>query len=81
MGVLTSCGKQEKPLTPKQINEIADSIYRIKLKKIQRQSKDDYDKRLPIELKPKVDSILKNNLGGQAVPTFPSDNTDTNDTI
>jgi hypothetical protein len=79
LGLFASCGKSKKPLTPQQINHIADSIYRIKLKKIQRQSRDDYDKRLPIELKPKVDSILKNNLGGQSVPAFPDDNT--NDTI
>jgi hypothetical protein len=81
VAMLASCGKQqEKALTPKQINHIADSIYKAKLKKLQNQAKEDYEKRLPIELKPKVDSILKSNLQEQPVPVFPEDNIEADDT-
>jgi len=68
-----SCGKSEKQQTPQQIEHIADSIYQVKLRKLRQQAKEDYDKRLPIELKPKVDSILRNKLDAQPVPSFPDD--------
>jgi hypothetical protein len=75
-----SCGKPERIYTPKEINHIADSIYKSKLKNLQRQAKEDYEKRLPIELKPRVDSILKNRMAEQPVPVFPDDNTGVDDT-
>jgi len=78
--IFVACGKQEKVYTPAQINQIADSIYKIKVKKLQKQAKDDYDRRLSIELKPKVDSILKNGLSEQPVPVFPDDNIGVDDT-
>lgn len=80
VSLLASCGKTEKPLSPKQINQIADSIYRSKLKNLQKQAKEDYERRMPIELKPKIDSILKNKLQEQPVPLFPDDNTGLDDT-
>jgi DNA phosphorothioation-dependent restriction protein DptG len=78
---ITSCGKEEKQLTPKQIRERADSIYKSNLKKIQQQAKEDYEKRLPIELKPKVDSILQRKMEAAPIPVFPEDNISVDDTI
>ncbi|KAA5536925.1 hypothetical protein F0919_04430 [Taibaiella lutea] len=79
--IITSCGKEEKPLTPKQIRQRADSIYKNNLKKMQQQAKEDYEKRLPIELKPKVDSILQRKMEAAPIPVFPEDNTGVDDTI
>jgi len=79
--LITSCGKEEKPLTPKQIRERADSIYNINLKKMQQRAKEDYEKRLPIELKPKVDSILQRKMEAAPIPVFPEDNIGVDDTI
>lgn len=78
--VLNSCGKTEPPLTPQQIRQKADSLYRIQLKTIKKRAKEDYEKRLPIELKPKVDSILKSGLPASPVPVFPDDNIGVDDT-
>lgn len=79
--IIASCGKEEKPLTPQQIRQRADSIYKSNLKKIQQRAKEDYEKRLPIELKPKVDSILQRKMEPVPIPVFPEDNIDTNDTV
>lgn len=68
-----ACGKKEKELTPKQIQARADSIYRSKLDKLKRQAKEDLERRLPIELKPKVDSIRNISHNVEAVPVFPED--------
>lgn len=78
---LASCGKEEKPLTPKQVRQKADSIYKTNLKKLQHQAKEDYERRLPIELKPKVDSILQRKMEAAPVPVFPEDNVGVDDTI
>lgn len=56
---LVSCGKKEKELTPEEIQFKADSIFRIKLEKLQQEAKEDLDRRMSIELKPKVDSLRK----------------------
>ncbi len=62
--ILSSCSKQERPLTPEQIQAKADSIFRIKLKKLQQEAKEDLERRMAIEVKPKADSIrnVKNNI-------------------
>ena len=78
---LASCGKEEKPLTPKQIRQQADSIYKSKLKKMKREAKEDYERRLPIELKPKVDSILQKKMDMAPIPVFPEDDADVTDTL
>ena len=54
---ISACGKKEKELTPQQIQAKADSIFQTKLKKLQQQAKEDLDRRMSIEIKPKVDSI------------------------
>ncbi|MFT4061192.1 MAG: hypothetical protein QM642_02425 [Edaphocola sp.] len=74
------CGKTERELTPQEIQQKADSIYRIKLKKIQQNAAEDYKQRLPIELKPKIDSILKRRSEPGNVPSFPNDNVGLDDT-
>ncbi len=56
---LSACGKKEKELTPKQIQAKADSIIAGKIKPMEQQAKEDLDKRMSIEVKPKVDSIRK----------------------
>ena len=70
---LAACGKKEKELTPVQIRAKADSILQSKMGKLKQQAKEDLDKRLPIEVKPKVDSILKVKRDPEQVPVFPSD--------
>ena len=79
---LTACGKEEKELSPVEINAKADSIVRNKVEKMRREAKEDLDRRLPIELKPKVDSIRNNNNKAiDPVPVFPGsdDNEDAAD--
>lgn len=81
-GVLTlgSCGKEEKELTPKQIEARADSIVASRIKQMEQQAKEDLDKRLPIEIKPKVDSIRKTKLDSMpSVPVLQED-ADSSDT-
>jgi hypothetical protein len=77
---LNACGKKEKELTPQQVKAKADSIVQTKMDKLKRQAKEDLDKRLPIELKPKVDSILRVSREPQPVPVFPEDNIGLDDT-
>lgn len=68
-----SCSKKEEGLTPAQIQARADSILKARLPALQQRAKEDYEKRLPIELKPKVDSILKIGNPVGPVPVFPED--------
>jgi len=68
---LAACGKEEKELSPAEINAKADSIVQIRVEKMRREAKEDLDKRLPIELKPKVDSIRNQNHTIDPVPVFP----------
>lgn len=75
--VLTACGKKEKELTPAQIRAKADSIVQRRMEKLRRQAKDDLDNRLPIEIKPKMDSLRKASDLVQPVPVFPGDEPDT----
>lgn len=77
---LSACGKKESELTPRQIKAKADSIVRLKMDKMKREAKEDLDKRMPIELKPKIDSILKVSRDPQPVPVFPEDNIGLDDT-
>ncbi len=63
-----SCGKKEKELTPLQIQQKADSILQTKIPGILRHAQEDLDKRLSIELKPKVDSLRN---ASWAPPTLP----------
>lgn len=79
--VVAACGKEEKELSPAEINAKADSIVQIRVEKMRREAKEDLDKRLPIELKPKVDSIRNQNHAIDPVPVFPGsgDNDDTDD--
>ena len=77
---LSACGKKERELTPRQVKAKADSIVRSRMDKLKREAKEDLDKRMPIELKPKIDSILKVSHAPQPVPVFPEDNIGLDDT-
>jgi predicted small lipoprotein YifL len=68
---LTACGKEEKELSPAEINAKADSIVQSRAEKMRREAKEDLDKRLPIEIKPKIDSIRNQNNAIDPVPVFP----------
>lgn len=57
--LLGSCVEQKTPLTPAQISARADTLYREKLVLMKKQYSDDLDLRLAIELRPKIDSIIK----------------------
>jgi len=71
---MTRCTKEEKGLTPQQVQHMADSLYKAKAEKLKQQAAEDLDRRISIELKPKVDSLL----GKTAAPVAPpSMNTDT----
>ncbi|WP_157977047.1 hypothetical protein [Taibaiella helva] len=71
--MLAACGKKEKELSPARINAIADSIVNSRMNKLRKQAKEDLERRLPIELKPKIDSILKVTHDIGPVPVFPGD--------
>lgn len=77
---LSACGRKEKELTPAQMRARADSILQSKMGKLKQQAKEDLDSRLPIEIKPKVDSILKIDHKVTPVPVFPDDNTGVDNT-
>jgi len=70
---LGACGKKQKELTPAQVRAKADSILQTRMGKLRQQAKEDLDRRLPIEVKPKVDSILKVTHDPKPVPVFPGD--------
>ena len=77
---LSACGKKEKKeLTPAQIRVKADSIAQIKIKTLQKQAKEDLDKRMSIEVKPKVDSLRNISRDIQAPPTLLQDGMDDED--
>jgi hypothetical protein len=70
---LIACGKKQKELTPQQIEAKADSILQTKIGKMRKDAKEDLEKRLSIEVKPKVDSILHRSGGIQAPPVLQED--------
>lgn len=70
---VAACAKKEKELTPAQINARADSIVHSRMKTLRQKAKEDLDRRLPIEIKPKVDSLLNVSHQAGAVPVFPGD--------
>ena len=53
-----SCTKEKKALTPDQIQVKADSILKAAMPTLKQRAEEDLHNRLPIELKPKIDSIL-----------------------
>jgi len=71
---LAGCTKEEKGLTPQQVRQMADSIYRVKAQKIRKQAAEDLDRRMSIELKPKIDSLLGRTATAAPPPLM---NTDT----
>lgn len=56
---LLSCSKENTPrLSDEEIKHKVDSIFNIKKEKMEQEAAINLDRRLPIELKPLVDSIL-----------------------
>lgn len=70
---MAACGKKEQELTPAQIRARADSIVQTKIPRLQQQAREDLERRLPIELKPKVDSIRNISKAVAPPPVFPED--------
>ncbi len=54
-----SCRKDERQLSPEEIGKRVDSIVKIKEETLRKEAQEDLNRRLSIEVKPKVDSILK----------------------
>lgn len=65
---LLSCGKQEKIPSMETLQKKADSILAPRYEQLLRESKDNFDKRRSIELKPQVDSLLHKNT---VIPPMP----------
>lgn len=59
ISAFSACTKEEKSYTRQELQQKTDSILTLEIKELHRQAKEDLDRRLPIELKPKVDSLLK----------------------
>jgi hypothetical protein len=57
--LLFSCHKDAKELSPQEIEVKVEAIVKQKEEKLRKESLDDLNHRLSIELKPKIDSILK----------------------
>lgn len=56
------CTKKEKTYTPQEMQRIVDSVVQQRAKELKQQAKTDLELRLPIELKPKVDSLLHQSI-------------------
>ena len=66
-----SCNKEVAPLSKKEIKEKVDSIYNLRIKDIDEKAQKDLEYRLKIELKVKVDSILKVKLQQPKIDSTP----------
>ena len=67
---LGACQKKEAELTKEQIQQRADSIYNSKVKRLEKQAQEDLDRRMSIELKPKIDSLLGRTAQSGAPPAM-----------
>lgn len=56
---LLSCRKEGAELSPREIQTQVDAIVKQKEERLRKEAHEDLNRRLSIELKPKVDSILK----------------------
>lgn len=57
--LLASCQSKEKNLTLQQVNHLSDSLTAVYYQELKAKSAEDLDRRIAIELKPIVDSIVK----------------------
>jgi len=60
--VIASCNKEPQPLTKQEIKQKVDSITSIRIKESDELSRIDLDRRIKIEVKVKVDSIVNAKL-------------------
>jgi hypothetical protein len=58
VSAFASCVKEEQPMTKRQIAQKVDSITTIRMKDLDEQARIDLERRIKIEVKVKVDSIL-----------------------
>lgn len=65
------CTKKEKTYTQQEMERIVDSIVEIQTKELNKQAKEDLELRLPIELKPILDS-MRNQHSANFLPMPPS---------
>lgn len=68
-----ACQKKETELTKEQIRQRADSIYNSKVKRLEKQAQEDLDRRMSIELKPKIDSLLGRTAQSGTPPAMQDD--------
>jgi len=66
--LLVSCQSKEKNLTLKQVNHLSDSLTAVYYQELKAKSAEDLDRRIAIELKPIVDSIVKSYEDKQPKP-------------
>jgi len=65
-----SCNKEAEPLTRQQVKQQTDSLIHVRIKESDEQAKIDLERRLKIEVKVKVDSILNARLQKQVNDTL-----------
>lgn len=63
-----SCTKEEKVYNKAELNQYVDSSLKVKMPILRKQAKEDFLNRMPIELKFKIDSILKVSYAIPAAP-------------
>jgi hypothetical protein len=68
-----SCSEKKKELSPEEINRKADSMVQAKRLKLEQQAAEDLKMRMPIEIKPKLDSIRNKSFVPSSVPIFPEE--------
>jgi hypothetical protein len=63
--VISACGSgKEKALTDNEIKQKVDSLVGVKVEALNRQSMEDLDRRLSIEVKQKADSMVQARMAG-----------------
>jgi hypothetical protein len=67
--VLASCSDRKKELTQTEIKAKVDSLVGVKLQDLARQSAEDLDRRMSIEIKAKADSIVAARTTGATTAT------------
>lgn len=62
------CTKKEKTYTRQEMQRIVDSMVQQRAKELKQQAKTDLELRLPIEIKPKLDSLLHQTISIDTPP-------------
>ncbi|PZF74779.1 hypothetical protein [Taibaiella soli] len=67
--LLTACSDKQKELSETEVKAKVDSLVGVKMEELNRQSMEDLDRRLSIEVKAKADSILAARMNRVPVDT------------